>query len=233
MTFGYGASHYGFTTQLYDFLMTEGLGSRVGKNRAVITSACSYLSSVIWQALQETVKAAYDAKMWMREMVRAICKHTDRPIRWTAPTGFPVSQEYYKTELHRVKTILAGGTYTSSINIDTSKTDSSKHQNSISANFVHSLDTTALCKTVCLALGRGVKSFATIHDSYATVPADVGTLAICAREGFVGMYQDRDVLTGLNQELREQYTGANELPSPPPPGDLDLNNVLHAPYFLQ
>ena len=233
MTFGYGAQRYGFTMQLHEYLTTEGLGHRVGKNRAEIKAACSYLASVIWRALQQTVKAAYDAMIWMRQMAQAICKTSKtQPIRWTAPTGFPVFQEYYKSESRRVATILAGKIIRPRIYTETDKSHAYKHQNAISPNFVHSLDAAALCKTVCLAVDRGVTSFGMIHDSYATVPADVGTLADCTREMFVEMYEKRNVIATFYQELLEQYKGDNHLPTPPKPGRLDVRQVINATFFF-
>jgi DNA-directed RNA polymerase len=232
MTFGYGARKYGFTKQILEYLQQKDQTSLIGGTRAEVKFAAAYLAGIVWEALETAVKAAHDAMQWMRFMSRAITSTSNLPIRWHAPTGFPVYQEYYKCKRHQVRTILAGKVIKPSVYTATDETDSFKQVNAISPNVIHSYDAAALCKTVCLAAQRGVSSFGMVHDSYSTVPACVGILGDATREAFVGMYEESDVIGELDKELKEQYKGEDILPSPPDKGRLDLERVLNAPYFF-
>jgi DNA-directed RNA polymerase len=232
MTFGYGATRFGYGDQLFEHLHTKKLLAKIGRTRAERTAACSYLARIIWEALQKALKSAHEAMEWMRACARMICYESNNPIRWHTPCGFPVYMNYFKTARYRVETILAGQVVKPSIYSLADETDSLKSANAISPNVVHGCDAAALQKTICLARRRGITSFGTVHDSYSTVPADVGRLGDATREAFVGLYQQWDVVHQLDRELREQYRGKKDLPQPPPKGSFNIAEVLEAPYFF-
>ena len=71
-----------------------------------------------------------------------------------------------------------------------------KQRNGVSPNFVHSLDATALHKTVIRAHKElGINDFAMIHDSYGVHAADCEEFSKLIRDVFVGMFSV-DLLRG-------------------------------------
>ena len=73
-------------------------------------------------------------------------------------------------------------------------------------------------------------AFAGVHDSFWTHAASVPQLNRILREKFVELYK-RPILENLEQELKERYPTA-ELPPLPQKGDLEIEEVLDAPYFF-
>jgi DNA-directed RNA polymerase len=140
--------------------------------------------------------------------------------------------EYRQLREHQVETILSGKVVKPTIYTAEPRIDSLKATNGISPNWVHSLDASTLQKTICYARARGLRSFGVVHDSFATVPADIGTLGDATREAFVWLYDTWDVVGELAKEFEEQYKGKDPLPDPPPLGKFDISMVRYAPYFF-
>jgi DNA-directed RNA polymerase len=167
MTFTYGATMYGFTDQIVDYLRQKDLTAKIGESRAQVRNRSRYLAEVVWAALKTSVGSAYSAMAWMRRCASEICKHSNDPIRWHSPLGLPIFMEYYKLKEFQVETILAGKVVKPTVYGSLDQTDGYKSTNGLPANFVHSLDAATLQKTICLAYRRGVRSFGVVHDSFA------------------------------------------------------------------
>jgi DNA-directed RNA polymerase len=194
------------------------------------------MSLLIWDALQETVVAAAQAMDWMQACARLIVGEGERPVRWTVPvTGFPVRQEYYTPRFDQIKTVIAGRAFKPSFRITTNEDLLAHRQiNAVAPNVIHSLDAAVLMATVVLAREHGVTSFAMIHDSYGTVPADCSTLAKDLRTVFVQFYRDNDVVGHLFRCFLAEAPENTEKPLPEPPamGTLDINAVMDSQYFF-
>lgn len=117
------------------------------------------------------------------------------------------------------------------------KANISRHQSSISPNFVHSCDAAHMMKTVNSANARGINSFLMVHDSYATHAADMEELSDILRDEFVKMYTDDKPLETLTRCLKALKTPekkpkkrkkAQELKI----GDFDIDQVKEADYFF-
>lgn len=248
MTFGYGSKPYGFTDQIIDYLRLdvedwEGVESQYftaeGNNGTypVYKQASSYLAQLLWEALKEIVPGAFEAMEWLQEASRIIAK-SGRPVRWTVPeTDFPVIQDskrYFKLDVKRVETQLAGGaTYRPRVYEKKPKQpDRVKQANAVAPNVVHSLDAAALMKTVAMANHDGIEHFAMVHDSFGTHPSSMDALVEATRQAFFHLYSRHDVAEGLYHEFLNQVEDLSELEPPPNLGDLDLSVVLVSDYFF-
>jgi DNA-directed RNA polymerase len=109
------------------------------------------------------------------------------------------------------------------------KPDKRAHRNSISPNFVHSLDAAHLVRTVVAAANEGIDQMCVIHDSFACTPGNAGRLNRIVREEFVRMYEEHDVLAEFKASILSQFPGI-VLPDPPEKGTLDLSGVLNSQY---
>ncbi len=240
MTFGYGSKPYGMGNQLLDHLGTRAHPSfkleddEVAATKRRTTAACRHMARTLWQALSETVTAAYDAMEWMQQCVRIVLRSSGECFEWVAPTGFPVRQNYLKMKKVRIKTMLAGSMYWAVIyKVDgRHKPAPTEQVNGVAPNFVHSLDASAMIRTVNAAWDAGIEDFAMVHDSYGTLPTDVENLGEVTREEFIRLYTDHDPIAEFLAACEAQHDGGQLLPEPPERGDLDLNGIRDSMYFF-
>ena len=230
MTTPYSAQLYGFRAQI-----EEELRKLVDKGEEFpfdeLRKPSIDLANLTWDAIGEVVVAARGAMNFLQELVRIVCDHDNLAVYWTVPTGFLVKQRYRRSRSRRVKTYLNGKVKKLSWNADLTAVDKKKHSNSIAPNFIHSLDSCHLFKTVNASRKRGIRSFQVIHDSYGTHATDVEVLVEVVKDEFVRMYQD-DVLGGFIKEIVAQLPPGTVLPERPPTGDFDINTVRDADFFF-
>jgi DNA-directed RNA polymerase, mitochondrial len=238
MTFGYGSKLFGMRSQTEEFLQAypDSKRSFIDEKGVNFTSeAALYIARHIWSSLQETVVAAAQGMKWMQDSARTVALQMNKAVEWTVPaTGFRVRQEYYVSNRKQIKTVLAGQVVQPSVYERTQVVLQHKQANAVAPNFVHSLDAACLMLTVVQAKREGLTSFGMIHDSYATTPADCGTLARCTRETFVRFYSEHDVIGSLYSDFCDQLAENAEKPihAPPSPGSLQIEGVLQSTYFF-
>jgi len=232
MTLPYGSGRYGFRDQLRSELQKI----RLDEGQSYIKGdefLCSmYLANVLYDALSQVVVAARTAMDWLKDASKPVAA-AGMPVRWTAPTGFIVQQEYHE-QLGQVANCTVGGRrYQVLVHITTDKIDKRKQAQGISPNFVHSLDAAHLMRTVSLCREAGVVDFAMVHDSYGTHAGNAAIMHAKLREAFVAQYSG-NVLADLRLELLQQVPEADrdKVPGVPPQGDLDLTAVLQSEYFF-
>lgn len=193
-----------------------------------------YLSEHIWQAIGETVIKAREAMNFLQDMA-VVCNRADKPILWTTPCGLPVRQMYKDVAAKRVKTRMGDSLVYFTLQQELPTIYKSKQQSAISPNYVHSLDASALMKTVCACSKMGIHSFAMIHDSYGTHAADSVALAKTLREVFVQLFgSDENLLqTFLNGILSYiPLEKQKDIPEVPTHGNLDVAGVRDAQFFF-
>ncbi|WCA46225.1 DNA-directed RNA polymerase [Caulobacter phage DCM] len=220
MTLPYGSTRFSCA----DFIVGDYLkaGKATEFEKSEYQAAAQYLSHFVWDAIGEVVVKAREAMAWLQSSTKAILANHDR-ITWTAPSGFPVFQQYVEQEMHRINTHLNGNAKIK-ITVDGEKADKSRHKNGVAPNFIHSYDAAHMTETTCAASAEGM-CLAMIHDDYGTHAADTARLFRLIREVFVSIYERVDPLV----EFAAAYGLKTE---PPARGSLDLRLVLESPYFF-
>ena len=190
----------------------------------------------VWEAIGNTVIAARQAMDWITSSGRVVSKSQNAPIQWTTPDGFIIQQAKYEEKERRVKTYLDGGRVVrTTVSESTPVLDARKMAQSLSPNYIHSLDACHMRITISKAMEIGGMSFAMIHDSFGVHAADMSTfLNDCIKPAFVEMYRGRDLLALFSDEIkfavteedREKFT---EVPSK---GALDIEEVLDSQFFF-
>jgi DNA-directed RNA polymerase len=198
-----------------------------------LPKACTLLAQTVWASIGDVVIAARAAMSWLQQCAR-VCVAAGKPIRWTTPSGFVVVQDYRKLSQARIETRFNGSILNLSSVELSDQVDTSKQASAVSPNFVHSLDASALVRTICRGLDEGITSWAMIHDSYGTHAADTDKLSTVLREEFVKMYREHDVLREFRDSLAAQLPPefAEKLPPLPESGTLDIELVTKSPYFF-
>mgnify|MGYP000604445989 CR=1 FL=1 len=246
MTFPYGSKEFGFKEQVMEDTLRPALKKLLDKHSVRTTcelpqgvwhfsddgfSAAAVLARFLFIAVRATVLKAAEAMEWMQDTARLVASE-QRPIRWTTPIGFPVTQDYKKTKLLRVDSVLNGSRYQYYYSENTLELDINKNASSISPNVVHSLDSTHLLMTVAQAKDEGMNDFALIHDSFGVLPNKTERFFMIIREAFKELYSDTDVFQELYDNFSRQLPPEKrlEMKELPIKGNLDRSDILKSLY---
>lgn len=246
MTLAYGSKEYGFRDQVLGDIIQPAIDNGKGHMFTNPSAAAGYMAKCIWDAVTVTVVAAVEAMNWLRSSAKLLAAEVkDRKtkevlrkrcaVHWVTPDGFPVWQEYRKPVQTRLNLMFLGKIRlqpTVNTNRD-SGIDAHKQESGIAPNFVHSQDGSHLRMTVVRAHEvYGVESFALIHDSFGTIPADAGSLFKAVRETLVSTYEDNDVLADFYEQFADQLheSQLDKMPALPKKGNLNLQEILKSDF---
>ncbi|WP_051247725.1 DNA-directed RNA polymerase [Inquilinus limosus] len=235
MTLPYGSERFGFTDHILEDTVEPWKHAADQGQDAFpwekTFGPAQYMGKLVWDAAQDVVPKAVEAMDWLRKVAQAASKG-GLPVRWTTPCGLVVQQLYQKTNKQHVETTFGGARLQMWVQEPTGELDPRKQASTLPPNFVHSLDAAHMQRTVVAAERDGVRHFALIHDSYGTHAANSQRLADHLRAEFVRMYSEKCVLGAFKEEMEEQMGQPGALPPVPEKGNLNLQDVLHSPFFF-
>ena len=81
-----------------------------------------------------------------------------------------------------------------------------------------------------LRAAEGIRSIATVHDSFGCLAAQAERFRRIIREQVVALYKEHDVLQEVLDEARRDLKDPTDLPDKPPEGVLNIEQVLEAEY---
>jgi DNA-directed RNA polymerase len=231
MCLPYGLTKYSSKQYVRDWYLDKArsTGNRPFEKDSV-WDAVTYLTDVVWQAINEIVVAAVGAMDWLKQCARV---HVEAgvPIRWSSPCGFLVQQDYKKLSRVVVKTSVGSVLRQHRILVDGTDLSMSRNVNAISPNVVHSIDAAILMRTVNLAKSSGVNSFSCIHDSFGVPAADAGTISTAIRQVSCEIFS-QPILKSLQSEMQAYLPKGYTLTDPPEMGTLDVSSLMGADYFF-
>jgi len=215
---------------------------REGKPKLFIATA--YLSRIVWKALDNVIVSAKEAMSWLQQVSKLVAQN-NLPITWTTPNGAIVQMVCPVMKTKRVNTNMGEKIWRPKLNkyvsdikkttmqVPTNKIDAHKVSNSISPSFVHSLDGAILQLAVCKASKKGVKNFATIHDSYGVLATDMNTMNDCVKQSFFEIFNNKNLLEDFLNEIKPQIAEDKHkyIPALPKKRNLDLSLLLKSNYF--
>lgn len=232
MTICYGSTRYSCT----DFVV-EDLTKRKDKGEMHpfddMFKPATYLSKIIWSSIGENLKSARQGMDFLQGIAKVIAK-TGQPIHWTTPVGFPVFQFYPEMKSKRIKSNLMGEVIMPQIKEETEGTDKLRTRNAAAANYVHSLDSACMIRTVNIAKEKGITNFCNVHDSFATHACDIDKLNESIREAFVEIFNE-DLFGKLKKDaslLVEDKEAVKKFPEVPENGDLELALLHQSKFFF-
>lgn len=194
-----------------------------------------YVSRHVWDSIGETVVAARQAMDWITKIARLVTKN-ERPLpfMWSTPTGFVVQQAKYHMDSHAVQTRFDGRLLKVEYLTDSKTLDANKNAQSLSPNFIHSMDAAHLQLTIDKAQKSGREmSFSMIHDSFGVHAADMDYfLNECIKPCFHEMYKDGNVLERFFNEIAPLIPEGQDIPPMPQLGSLDVSEVLESEFFF-
>ena len=184
-----------------------------------------YLAKVLEESIPQVAVEAGKIMAWLRNVAYLLAR-ANRPVAWTTPTGFYVVHAVREPKTARVTT--SDRTLIVYEEDEKRRINSRKQVDGIVAHFVHSMDAAHMMLTINRLVAEGVHHFAMVHDSFGVHAADVDLLNRTLREEFVAMHSE-PIMANFFQE---QLLAGVALPSLPPPGTLDIRQVLESPYFF-
>jgi DNA-directed RNA polymerase len=192
-----------------------------------------YIAEKNYDAIGEVVVASRTAMTWLQDCSKVAAKNK-LPVKWEAPSGFLVVQDYRINEGDRAKFLVMGRTYDMLLKKTGEHLDSRRQSAGISPNFVHSLDAAHLVATIARCKERGMESFAMIHDSFGTHAGAAAALMGELREAFIEQYGQANLLEKFREDLADQLPAElrGDLPELPSMGSLDLEGVRDSDYFF-
>ena len=191
---------------------------------------CTFLASVIWEALGDIIGEARKAMTWFQEC-SDICIECDTAIRWTTPSGFRVKQAYESWRNQTIKTIIGDVVRRHKINVGTGILSKVKNRNGIAPNWVHSIDSAVGQRSLLDCQKAGVKNLNAIHDAFWSVAPHMEILRESLLSNVVDIFS-HDLLGDFHKELSMYLPDDRTLPEPPSVGDLDIASVKSSTYFF-
>ncbi len=215
LAYPYGVTKPGMSAGLITDGITDGLSGSRHHN-------AWYLATHIDNAVRDVVISAGQLMDWFREVAR-LKADTNKPVRWVAPSGFPVDMHYLEMDAKVIETCLAK--LTVRVPNEAQTIDVEAMVRGIVANFIHSLDASHLIGTCNQCFDEGITSLHFIHDSYGTHACDIDRLGQITRQQFVDMHK--------TNPLQRFVDGLGiEVPPLPPKGTLNLDSVLESKFFF-
>ncbi|KAL7754414.1 DNA-directed RNA polymerase [Sorochytrium milnesiophthora] len=122
-------------------------------------------------------------------------------VIWTTPLGLTCVQPYRRDHKTQVKTLLqtihlTDPNHPAPVNV-------MKQRSAFPPNFIHSLDASHMMMTAISCHHRGL-TFASVHDSYWTHPADVDDMNGIIREEFINLHR-QPIMDNLVKEFATRY----------------------------
>lgn len=180
-----------------------------------------YLARALLRAVDEACPEAVAAMDWIKG-VAALAAGRGVPLRWTAPNGWPVLQDYRERREAPVRALLGGSVKKVTLYEETGRADPDRQVSGAPPNFVHSVDQAVMTRAVTSFEGP----IATVHDAFATTAPRIRELGVCLRAAVADVAVTGDPLRALRDEV-EEYLGV-EVPPPPRFGEIVPEEVMAA-----
>lgn len=236
MTLPYSVTKQGMTVQLCDEIKKlREKGKDYDFGEYTDFKACLYLTKAILETTKDQLNSARTGMDWIKQCVSIALEH-NIDIRYINPVGFPWFQSYRKPKTTRVKSVIYNK-LVQKVNFLEKTTlsceiDSRKSIQGCCPNFIHSLDSSHMQKTINACHDSGFRYFSMVHDSYGCHASDMGEMNRILREQFVDQYTKFNPLESFRNSIQDHLPNGVELPEVPLIGDLDLNDVLDSEYFF-
>jgi len=175
VSYMYGSTYYGLEKTLIKWYVEQ--SADIFK-REVYKEARLLLHSYY-----KALNAVSETPMKFMEETRQ--RQKDEVLSWTTPSGFPVSNDYRKSQSVRIKTLIMGEAVVCRANIDTRDFSQRAARQALPANLVHAYDS-AILHTVLTS--EEWPLIMTLHDCYCIPPAYCDKIQKNIKSTLCGMF---------------------------------------------
>jgi len=236
MTAPYAATNSAFYHYAFTWAQ-ERAAKLLGRNNWTSTqgnmSTVNYMANLLMKESSKAIAPAFKAMKYFREIGKIHGKE-NKIISWTSPSGLYVQQKYIDPKKTRIQLRYLSDVYLDiRTNLETDFIDTRKMGHAISANILHSMDSSHMTFATIHASINGIENIAGIHDCFVTTPSEMSVLRNSVRQTFADMYSV-DRLSKLKADLKSQLTDRqiDRLPPEPTLGDLDVDQTKSSTYFI-
>lgn len=218
MTYVYGATLFGTTEFIRNYCNNDFKEAFIyGFNS---NKYYQYLAKKIFNGIAYSVPKATE----FMNILKSVASNSHSFLSWETKTGFKVFQDYRAYDQKRIWLRSCGISVCVAREFN-DKTSKIEMVNSISPNFVHSLDAAHMA-LVALECSKRNIALTGIHDSFGTHACDVEELRFIIKDQFVKMYNEYDVIESLEKLNNVKISDTIKR------GSLDLNEVYNSEFFV-
>lgn len=213
MCYTYGITMLGAADYIEQWIQEEGL---TAAGEPVPAAWVYFAAKRLLEAVEQAVPKAAEFMRWIRSCSKG------EPLHWQTAVGFPVLQSIKEQVRRRIR-IRSCGADTIVLRETLDTVDQFRMKNSISPNFVHSLDSTLWYLTVKRMQEQGLEIIG-VHDSFAAHPSSIDFMHVAIRESFVELFTEHDPL--------QDFCDANglDIQDAPERGDFDVREFLKSEF---
>lgn len=224
MTIPYGGTRYSIQKNAEEWIREQTTKLKIQYSNEQVWGMTCYYAKTIDSIVKELLPRPVECMDWLYQIAKDFSKE-NRPLSWTTPSGFFVSQPYMKTKAKSVKTSLAGSfRFFTLLEDSTSKVDQEKQYSTVGPNYIHSMDASIVHKTFSQFLFSSVA----IHDCYGCHPNHVEELLQLVKKVFVDVFSNNNLDSFLD-DISKPNTGMS-VSTRFKTGDFDPCSVLKATY---
>lgn len=200
-----------------------------------------YLAGLFIKAINIDMAGASDARKQLETIGKKLAGvgkgGIPQPIRYTSPAGFPVVLAEYEMLEDRKEVEVLG----ERLRFDLQKPkirngepllDPEATAQGFPPHVVHSLDSAHLVLTIDRCLSEGMRSFATTHDCFGCLAADMPRMNSILRDAFIDMYRNLDMHSLAVMLAEENGIDPKKFRNIEVRGDLDLDYIRQSPTFF-
>jgi hypothetical protein len=198
MTLPYGVTKGGMADQIWEAAKEQELKPP--------KDAVKTLRDHAWEVIGEMMPGAVALRDWLQDRVRQEFANGG-VVSWVTPTGVPVSNHYRKDNVDRVVLPFLGENARIG-NGYSAKLDNYKMENGIIANYVQSIESSHLARSVNAAVDEEIVDLATVHDCFASLAPSVLPFARIRRVQLTHLYHHNP----LGQLVWRYVRSASDLP---------------------
>jgi DNA-directed RNA polymerase len=192
----------------------------------LMAKAALYLADKTLESLSNMFSSARAIMKWLADCAHIVALQR-QPVSWITPLGLPVVQPYRKATSFQVKTLVQAITIAD--HNDLLPVSPQRQKAAFPPNFVHSLDATHMMMTALDCRDKNL-TYSSVHDSFWTHAGTMEVMNESLRAQFVKLYSG-PVLEDFREELCMKYPSVT-FPPIPERGTLQLEDVMHSPYFF-
>ena len=235
MTTPYAASRTAFYYYAYDWAQKRAK-DMYGHGSWTVQKGCMttmhFMANILHKESTKVIAPAVEAMNYFKAIGLRAGKE-NKPLQWRSPSGLLVQQQYQNQRESRIRL-----RYLSDVSLDirtaveTPGLDKTRMANALSANILHSFDSSHMAMASILARKRDpTTNIGGVHDCFATDPSSMSKLRDSVRQSFADLYQT-DWLTQIKSKLESQITNTEDLPPEPQLGKLDPTITKSSTYFI-
>ncbi len=194
MTYFYGAVAGGFAKDKKDKWHPFGMTKQVID--AGYKGPAKKLADAIFSCIEKMLRRPKAVRDWLEDLV-GLAAEKGKPLRWTTPLGLPVINIYQPPDIKNLSTVVNARKRSTKLAVgDKDGINKKKAANSVTANFVHSIDAAHL-QLVVLAAAKEDINMVSVHDCFGTIAPDAGRLNDIIRDQLIHLHTRHNWLSNI------------------------------------